>query len=216
MGSGVARCPPAAQELAGGGEERRPHLGRWRLASRELRGQASGMRLRWGPGWGRPVWGGGSRGGLQWLSAWLRPRRHCWGARPGQSHSRHHCLPLHPDSEQVLGPWPAVLVERVGFREDVGPHSRGSEARLPKQGDSEAGTPRAGAQRPGPPRQVHRFQIPKGTYLPLQSINERKFLMIKMPSLKLCCRLPAATSVKPGLDSGLGHSQRPLPGASSQ
>lgn len=70
----------------------------------------------------------------------------------------------------------------------------------PKAGAQRPGPQSRGTQRPEPPGQGLRgqaplgrcteFQIPKGTYLPSQSINERKFLMIKAPSLKSCCRAP--------------------------
>lgn len=148
MGSGVVRCPPAAQEPAGGGGEGRPHLGRWRLASREQRGQASGTQLQWG---GRQslLGKGSSRGSLRRLSA-LRGHG-VTAAGPGQdSHvpvitvflpiptlSRARVL-----DEQVLGPWPAVLVEGAGSQEDVGSQGRGLRGRAPQGRYTEIPDPR--------------------------------------------------------------------------
>lgn len=178
LGSGVVRCPPAAQEPAGGVEEGRPHLGRWRLASREQRGQASGTQLQWGVQ-AEPVGEGRQQGRPLAAFSPPRPWRHCCGAWPGQSRSRH------------LSSFPSRLSAELGYlmsrRWAPGLQSwwRGRGLKrmwAPRAGGSEAGPPRAGVQR---------FQIPEGTYLPLQNINERKFSVIKTPSLKSCCRAPS-------------------------
>lgn len=170
MGRGA---PPLPRSFRRGGEEGCPHLGRWRLASRERRGQASGTQLRWGagPGCGETAAGAGLRR--------FQPGRGHGNTAGGPPSSHIPAITvLLPSTLSrawalIAGAGPACGPVEGRFQEDT--PSQGLRGRAPKAGGPEAVIPRAGAQRPGPLGRCTEFQIPVA-HTPSQSMNvEWKF-----------------------------------------
>lgn len=170
-----ARCPGACRGLGGGTSSP------WQMEAGEQRAKRPSL------GVAAPVGGTG---------------RACWGraaagaAFSGFQPAKATASPLRDPARTVTFPsslssFPSRLSAELGYL-----MSRcwapGLQSWWRGRGLKRMWAPRAGGSEAGPPRAgVQKFQIPEGTYLPLQNINERKFSVIKTPSLKSCCWAPS-------------------------